>query len=583
MTFDRLVAAMLRRLQRPLNRLYAARHPGPLARHLILMAAPLVRRMVPNDRWSLGVHAPYWMQAVEAPPLHPLPKPRRIFQLCAYRGQFTLELSLAALLAWRGHQVTIGYLPRLGSPIKPPLHDHPSAKSYLSSALARVGAASGGRVRVFDLTRYADVAAPIDRQLLENQARSDAMMRMGRETFAGAEREAGEALDHYREIGLRSQRIAHSFFAAHGGEFDLALIANGMTFEQAHFAHVARALGIEFVTYEKFAFRHVRVVTHGDGIFSFRDLTALWKRRVELGFLDPPFRAMALARSQELLNERRRASTRNWAWKYQFAPDQTDDASLAAAGLSPGEPYVLVCTNVPYDAGFLRLTTIFPSMREWLVETVRFLLENTDITVVVRVHPGEALHYGGRESSIDTLAATGLSSQPRLRVIGPTEKVNTYPLMERCRAGVVFSSTTGVEMAMLGRPVVVGSKIYYADLGFTQDSSDRAGYFATLAQAVAGDFNTAESRRIAADAQLYYYLLHFVLQQPYPYDKGEDLRRLPPHRLVRSSEASIYVKTLDLLATAPSEFPDALDRFFGVPSAIAREDACELARVTVNT
>jgi hypothetical protein len=320
-------------------------------------------------------------------------------------------------------------------------------------------------------------------------------------------------------------------------------------------------------------------MTHGDGIFTFRDLTTLWRRRAELGFLDRSFHSMALRRSQALLDERRRASIRNWAWKYQFAPDQTDDATMAAAGLSPCEPYVLVCTNVPYDAGFLRLTTIFPSMRDWLVETVRHLLNNSELPVVVRVHPGEALHYGGRESSVDTLAAAGLSSHARLRVIGPTEKVNTYPLMERCRAGVVFSSTTGVEMAMLGRPVVVGSKVYYADMGFTRDSSDRANYFTTLEQAVAGNISLDESRRIAESAQLYYYLLHFVLQQPYPYDKGEDLRRLPPHRLVRDPKMPRYLGTLDILATPPTEFIEELDRFFSVVPASVPKEASEIDEV----
>ncbi len=566
MTFnlDRVSTGIFRRLQRPIDRYYRARHPGALARGMIRVAAPLVRRMVPVDKWSLGVHAPYWMRAASAPPVEPLPKPRRIFQFCAYRGQFSLELSLAALLAWRGHEVTIGYLPRLGSPIKPPRTDHASAGPYLASALSRIEAASRGRVRALDLSCFAGEDTSIDVAFVEDQARADTMMFSGRETMSEAEPEMIEALAYYRDMGLRAQRMARNFFASHAGAFDLALIANGMTFENAHVAHVARLFGIDLVTYEKFAFRHVRVATHGDTIFSFRDLAMLWKRRAELGFESEPFRSMAVARSQALLNERRRASVQNWAWKYQFAPNQTDEACLAAVGLKPDQPYILVCTNVPYDAGFLRLTTIFPSMRDWLIETVRYLLDQTQLTVVVRVHPGEMLHYSGREKSVTNLAAAGLSSHPRLRVIGPEEKINTYPLMQRCRAGVVFSSTAGVEMAMLGRPVLVGSKIYYADQGFTYDSVDRESYFRALSNAASKDISSERSRELAQAAQLYYYLLHFVLQQPYPYDKAEDLRRLPPHELVGSSEVRRYIDTIDLLATPLAEFPDDAAKVFGV-------------------
>jgi hypothetical protein len=73
-----------------------------------------------------------------------------------------------------------------------------------------------------------------------------------------------------------------------------------------------------------------------------------------------------------------------------------------------GRHMFLVCTNVPYDAGYDKLCRIFPSMREWLVHTVRLLMEKTDLPIVVRAHPGEAAHYGGKERSEDNLAAAGL-------------------------------------------------------------------------------------------------------------------------------------------------------------------------------
>jgi hypothetical protein len=570
---DRVSGGIFRRLQRPLDRMYQARHPGRVARALIGAMAPAVRRMVPNDKWSLGVHAPYWMRAASAAPLLPVPAPRCIFQFCTYRGQFTLELSLAALLAWRGHQVTIGYLPRLGSPIKVPLYDDPSAAPYLAEALSSVERASGGRVRIVDLTSCLSNEVAIDRDFVEAQAYSDTMMHTGRETLREGDPVIAEALRYYRDLGNKTQTIARSFFATHAKEFDLALIANAMTFEGAHMAQVAQQFGVELVSHEKFAFRKIRIFTHGDTIFSFRDLNTLWERRAELGFDAEPFRSTATQKSQELLNERRYASVKNWAWKYQFAPEQSDEATLAAVGLKPEEKFILVCTNVPYDAGFMKLTTIFPTMRDWLIETVKFLADKTDLPIVIRIHPGEVLHYAGREKSIDNLAAAGVLAHPRVKVIGADEKINTYPLMQRCHAGVVFSSTTGLEMAMLGRPVVVGSKIYYADAGFTRTADDRDGYFRVLESSVREEIAVERSRKIATDAQLYYYLLHFVLQQPYPYDKGADLRRLPPHRLVSGAEIARYVKTLDILTTPPSDFEAELDRFFGVRPAAAKPDA----------
>jgi len=550
----RAISGVLRRIQRPIDAFYRTRHPGPVGRSLIRAAAPLVRRMVPNDRWSLPVHAPYWMQAASVHPRSPQRASKRIFMFCLYRGQFTLDLSLAALLAWRGHKVILGYLPRLGSPVKPPFEDDPSAEPYLSAALADLSRASGGKVGAVNMASLASSDVRVDEESLSRQAVADAVIRLGTESVDPANIEHAEAVARYRMLGERTQRAAAAFFAARAHEFDLILLANGMSFEAAHVLKCAVQAGLDVVTFEKFAFRKVRIVNHGSPVFSFQDLALLWRHRAELGFDTEPFRSRALERAMELLGERRRASVRNWAWKYQFAPDQDNEETISAAGIDLSLPYILVCTNVPFDAGFYQFTTLFRSMRDWLVETVRFLLNETDTQVVVRIHPGEMLHYGGRERSVDNLAEAGVTPHPRLIVIAPEAKVNTYPLMERCRAGVVFSSTTGIEMAMLGRPVVVGADVYYGNKGFTRDCDSRPVYFDILRKVAAGDIDTAESRRCAAAARLFYYMLHFVLQHPYPYDKGVDLVRTPPHRLVASAEIENYLKLLDVLTMSPDEF-----------------------------
>ena len=51
---------------------------------------------------------------------------------------------------------------------------------------------------------------------------------------------------------------------------------------------------------------------------------------------------------------------------------------------------ILICSNVPFDAGYDKIITIFPSMGEWLVKTVKYLLSNyKDIDIIIRAHPDE--------------------------------------------------------------------------------------------------------------------------------------------------------------------------------------------------
>jgi hypothetical protein len=191
-------------------------------------------------------------------------------------------------------------------------------------------------------------------------------------------------------------------------------------------------------------------------------------------------------------------------------------------------------------------------MRNWLIETVRALLDRTSLTVLVRAHPAEAAHWGGRERSEETLAAAGLAS-PRLIVLPAEQKVNTYALMEACRFGVVFSSTTGLEMAMLGKTVLVGTHAYYTRRGFTVDAKDRSDYFGQL-ERLCAEPAPALDPEATRQAQLFHFILHCVMQWPYPYDKPSGIHARPPHVLLAGRDIERYLDTLDALAMTPDEW-----------------------------
>src|SRR3569833_3721313 len=187
-------------------------------------------------------------------------------------------------------------------------------------------------------------------------------------------------------------------------------------------------------THERFAFRKVRTVNHGDDFRNFSDLESPWQYRERLGYTREPFYSRATERAFALLDERRRASRATWSWTLQNSPNQSTEQALAAAGLSPGDTFALVCPNVPFDAGYDGLLGLFPSMRDWLVSTVRHLLEKTAIHVVVRAHPAEVALGGGRERTEEILSE--FAGHPRLSLIPHDRTVNTYGLMETCKFGV---------------------------------------------------------------------------------------------------------------------------------------------------
>lgn len=553
LTFTQRVARQLRQgLEWLPDHIYAHRHPGPVARCLIFALAPIVARLTPNDKWSLGAHLPAWLSALDAAPAHPLPSPKHIFLFSAYRIQFTHDFMVAILLAWRGHSITVGYLPKLQSPIKPPLEDHRSAKPYLCAVLGRVERLSGGRIRCVDLSDIPVENVSIDKEALHAQVLSDTIMYTRRESLDMTDPDVKAAWTYYETQARNTRAIAMAYLSRHGDDFDLVLVPNGATFETAQFCQAAKALGLPVNAFEKFDFRGVRVLNHGDHFLAFNDVDAAWRQRKELGYHNEPFRSFAVNRALTLLDERRRASTANWGWALQKSPNQTVEETLRAAGVEDGRRFVLVCTNVPYDAGYATLLGLFPSMREWLLQTVRFLLTQTDIHVVVRAHPGEAAAYGGRERSEATLA--DFREHERLTMIPGDHAVNTYNLIEKCQFGVVFSSTTGMEMAMLGKMALVGATVYYSRRGFTVDSESTDAYFAHLRRLAALPEVPPLEQEAAKEAALFHFIFHFVMQWPFPYHKPSSVREQPLHKLVRSARVERYLPFIDALACSGDEW-----------------------------
>ena len=234
---------------------------------------------------------------------------------------------------------------------------------------------------------------------------------------------------------------------------------------------------------------------------------------------------------------------------------------------------MLICPNVPFDAGYEGWLEIFPSMRDWLTETVRFLLDHTPWKIVARAHPAETRPGYGEEMLLSLFEDAGIVSD-RLVVLPGDSDINTYDLMPLCRFASVFASTTGVEIAMHGKPVIAGASVYYARCGISVPTGNRDEYFSALGR-LAGDV-LPDVGNLADDAAMLYFMFHYLLQWKFPYDKPSQISALPPHRLDEAADIEAYVETLDVLAMTPAEFEAALPKLMQI-DAIRRRLALDVS------
>ncbi len=186
----------------------------------------------------------------------------------------------------------------------------------------------------------------------------------------------------------------------------------------------------------------------------------------------------------------------------------TDKFSSQVKGVSGKRPEyeggVLIALNSPWDSAALGLHAVFETTQDWIVQTVRHVLEHSEAPVLVRQHPVERLPIARSVDDTRALLRQHFGDHPRLHFIGAEDPVNSYDLMEQVAAVVVYTSTVGVEAVAHGKLVITESTSYYADLGFVLKATTAQAYFGFLDDAVAG--RRAVTPAMREDALCCYYI-----------------------------------------------------------------------------
>jgi hypothetical protein len=342
-----------------------------------------------------------------------------------------------------------------------------------------------------------------------------------------------------KQIGEAYGRIAAVF---RDRRFDMMFVPGGVYGTSGVWANCARSSGVRVATYDTGGYETVMLAAEGLAC-QLQDVPRAFAAIRDRVAAAPAEWAAALAAADEEIRKRQQGS--------DTFESQIKDGGAGSDALRGG---VLLALNSSWDAAALGPHVVFPGNTEWIVETVRHLLENTEVPVIVRQHPAERLAFARTTDNYRTLLDSHFGTHPRLHFIAADEPVNSYALMDRVAAVVAHSSTIGTEAAALGLPVVTGSNAYYSGLGFVWRADTIEEYRNLLVQAAAGELKVTNAMR--QDARLCFYVTQccnwvFSTFNPADYSKWsqesfEHWRRQPAiGRMLRSLLANIPVAELN--------------------------------------
>jgi hypothetical protein len=327
---------------------------------------------------------------------------------------------------------------------------------------------------------------------------------------------------------------------------ETVLIPNGTITELGAVYRVARHLGLETVTYEFNDQREQVWIAQNDEVMR-QNTDLLWQARGGLA-LTPEQREQIEALEAARMGGRAFGkSARAW----QDLATIGGEKIRAELGLDQ-RPVVLLATNVLGDSLTLGRNIFAESMAEWITKTVQYFAKRTEVQLVIRVHPGERLTHG--LSMVDVINAALPELPAHIHVVKPLEKVNTYDLMEITSLGLVYTTTTGMEMSMNGIPVVACGETHYRKRGFTFDPTTYGGYFQLLDQ-ILPDLASHRLTQAQMDtAWEYAYRFFFEYPIPFPWRLmhfWKDLEIWPLSRVISDEGRAEFGKAFDYLTGEP--------------------------------
>ena len=204
-------------------------------------------------------------------------------------------------------------------------------------------------------------------------------------------------------------------------------------------------------------------------------------------------------------------------------PDQniTSDVKLNDFIKSHSKNFLLI-PNVIWDAQLQYDASIFETMSDWVVQTIKLMQKIPNRGLIIRVHPAEIRRYSAtREPLIDVIKNSFPVGLPEnVHIISPEEKHSTYRIAEVCSASIIYGTKTGLELAARKIPVIVCGEAWIKNKGISFDPETIDAY-AKLLQS--NSYAMTEEMHERALRFAYHFFERTAIELPIWRSKNKDL------------------------------------------------------------
>lgn len=289
------------------------------------------------------------------------------------------------------------------------------------------------------------------------------------------------------QILQRNLKVIKAYFKKHS--YDVICLLTGLHRHRNLYTYICQNKGIRVSTYDS----EVTNVTLycASGLASHADDI---NKVVKENWFTEDEKRKIVKMAKENFKQRRMATYDRKLYSYQPILDQKEIT----------KPYdIIVPLNVLWDAAALARDRIFGSYTEWLQETIDYIMENTDATIMIREHPAQVYLKEYNHEDINKILKIDNYNE-RVYICRAEEKINTYQYIEQAKLVLPYTSTLGVEAILLNKPIITHTNCYYDDLNFSLRAINRNDYFKKIKEALLKEVVITEGQK--SEAYLTYFL-----------------------------------------------------------------------------
>ena len=330
---------------------------------------------------------------------------------------------------------------------------------------------------------------------------------------------------------------------------DYIIIPNGTIQEMGVLYRIAKWMQIPVTTYE-FGEQRKRIWIAQNREVMRQETDDLWEARKAIPLDDTEFEKM-----RNMLSARQRADlwgnfTRRWQGTEKVGSEKIrEELNL------DNRPIVFLATNVLGDSLTLGRQKFSKNMAEWIERTVQYFAERKDAQLVIRVHPGETLTHG--QSMVDVVKHLMPILPSHIHMIKPTDKINSYDLVDIATVGLVYTTTMGLEMPMSGVPVIVAGETHYRGRGFTMDPDSWVSYYKMIGNILDNPESAVLSETQVKLAWQYAYSFFFEYARPFPWHlvkMWDDYEKRPMSYVLSEQGQAEFARTFDYMIGKPLDW-----------------------------